>query len=216
MAELHVQPKKTTNWWLWLIFAVVAIAVIFFLSKGCERSVADSNNTNAAESHSSDNTGSVATTTPTTNSPELTTNDIDFNAPAAQYEEITDKDINVRGNDNYTIYSLGKNILFDVDKSAIRSNAGNKLKQIASSLGKRYPGAKIDVYGYADSTGDAGHNKQLSEQRAEAVKNWIIKNAHIEAGKIQLHPMGESNPVASNATEQGKQENRSVQIVARK
>lgn len=212
MAELHVQPKKNTNWLPWLILALVAIAVIFFLSRGCNGPVADSNDA----SHSGDSTGSVATTTPTTNSPQLAGSDIDFNAPAAEYEEITDKDISVRGNDNYTIYSLGKNILFDVDKSTIRPNAESKLKQICSSLGKRYAGAKIDVYGYTDSTGDAAHNKQLSEQRAESVKNWIVKNANIDAGKIELHPMGESNPVASNATEQGKQENRSVQIVARK
>jgi outer membrane protein OmpA-like peptidoglycan-associated protein len=218
MAELHVQPKKASNWWIWLLLAIIAIGVIYFLSKRSNATATgqDSAQSQSAGDSSSGASGGVATTTPTTNPPQLANGDVDFNAPAANYDEITDKDINVRGTEGYAIYSLGGNILFDVDKSTIRADAASKLKQVTASLSKRYADGEIAIYGYADSTGDPGHNKQLSEQRAESVKNWLVKNASLSQDHITLHPMGESNPVATNATEQGKQENRSVQIVARK
>ncbi len=208
MAELHVQPKKATNWWIWLLLAIIAIALIIFLSKGCNKTA------NGTADNSSDTSGAVAATTPATGV-KGSNDDIDFNAPNASYDEITDKDISVRGNNGYAIYSLGDNVLFDVDKSTIRPDAESKLKQIASSLSKRYANSDIRIYGHTDSTGDAAHNKQLSEQRAQAVKGWITKNANMKEDRITLYPEGESHPIASNATEQGKQENRSVQIVAK-
>ncbi len=217
MAELHVQPKKASNWWIWLLLALLAIVVIFFLSKGCNKTVDDTVNnklsdTSASASGTSES-GSVGITTPTTTT--RPNGDIDFNSPNANYDEITDKDISVRGNNGYAIYSLGDNVLFDVDKSTISSDAQSKLKQIASSLGKRYADGEIRIYGHTDATGDASHNKQLSAQRAEAVKNWIIKNANMKEDRITIIAEGESDPVASNATEQEKQKNRSVQIVAK-
>jgi outer membrane protein OmpA-like peptidoglycan-associated protein len=213
MAELHVQPKRKSNWWLWLLLAAIAIALIFYFSKGCS-----SENTNQSASTSTatgDSTaaGAVAATEPTTAGVE--SSDIDFNSPTASYDEITDKDISIRGTDKYAIYSLGENVLFDVDKSAIRQDAEPRLKQIAASLKKRFPSAELRIYGRTDSTGDAAHNKDLAEQRAQSVKNWMVKNAGVEETKVALYPLGESRPVASNTTESGKQENRSVEIVAK-
>jgi outer membrane protein OmpA-like peptidoglycan-associated protein len=218
MAELHVQPKKASNWWIWLLLALIVIGVIYFLTRGSNTTATgqDSAKSQSAGDSSASASGVVATTTPTTNPPKLANGDVDFNAPAANYDEIKDKDITVRGTGGYAIYSLGGNILFDVDKSTIRADAASKLRQITASLGKRYADGEIAVYGYADTSGDQSHNKQLSEQRAESVKNWLVKNAGLSQDHITLHPMGESNPVATNATEQGKRENRSVQIVARK
>jgi outer membrane protein OmpA-like peptidoglycan-associated protein len=69
--------------------------------------------------------------------------------------------------------------------------------------------------GFADSRGDKSYNKELSAQRAEAVKNYLVKNGNIEAARISVEPMGEAAPVASNATAAGRQENRRVEIAVR-
>jgi len=212
MAELNVQPKRSSNWWIWLLLAVVAIALVIFLSRGCN---SDENAAGTTSTTDSSESGAIASTTTTSDSTTGQGDAIDFNSPRVSYEEITDADIDVRGNNSYAIYSLGENVLFDVEKSTIKPDAESKLKQIASSLTKRFADSEIRIYGHADSTGNAADNKQLSEQRAESVKNWIMRNANVTENRISLYPLGESQPVASNATEEGKQQNRSVQIVAR-
>lgn len=208
MADLNVQPKKTTNSWLWILLALIAIGLIYFLSKGCNHTA----NEAATGSHDTIRSATTSTTTPQNNG----WGNINFNLPNANYSEITDKDITVRGNDQYSIYGLGNNILFDVDKSTITSNGEAKLKQIAASLNQRYKDGDVRIYGHTDSTGDAAHNQQLSEQRANAVKDWLEKNANLTDDHVSVNGLGESQPVATNATESGREQNRSVQIVARK
>lgn len=210
MAQLDVQPKKRSSpWWIWLLVALALIGIIIFLSRGCNRTVNDTTAT-TRDSGSSAATGATGVTGAATD-----WNGINFNSPAASYDEITDSSINVRGGDGYAIYSLGENVLFDTDKSTIKADAGSNLKQLAASLSKRFSNGEIRVYGHTDAEGSAGYNKQLAEQRAEAVKAWLVKNAQISEQNISLHPVGESQPVASNATESGRQQNRRVEIVAK-
>ena len=219
MAQLDVQPKKrTTPWWLWLLLALVLLGIIFYLSKGCNKTadtaVGTGDSTTTATHRSGNDTG-AGVTGATSGATAAGWDNIDFNSPAASYEEITDTSIGVRGGNGYAIYSLGENVLFETDKSAVKGQAESNLKQIASSLSKRFNGGQIRVYGYTDAEGSAGYNKQLAEQRAEAVKNWLVKNGQISEQNISLHPVGESRPVASNATEGGRQQNRRVEIVAK-
>ena len=164
MAQLDVQPKKKTSpWWLWLLVAIIIIAIILFFAKGCNNSVDKA----TASTHDS---GNVAATGVTGAAADW--NGINFNSPAASYDEITDSSIGVRGGDGYAIYSLGENVLFDTDKSTIRQEAESNLKQLAASLEKRFKGGEIRIYGHTDAKGSAGYNQQLAEQRAEAVKTW--------------------------------------------
>lgn len=211
MADLNVQPKRNSNWWVWLLVAIILIALIYFLSKGCNKESTVATNT------TQDTTTTQTDTAETFSSPNGYNewSNIDFNASDANYSEITDKDISVRGNDQYAIYSLGNNILFDVDRNTIRKDGQTKLKQIAASLNQRYKDGNIRIYGRTDSTGDAAQNKQLALDRANAVKSWLQQNG-IPGDHISVHPLGESQPVSSNATESGRQQNRSVQIVAKK
>ncbi len=195
---------------MWLLLALLAIALIALLSRGCDKEEDIATTTPTTDTISNNN----ANTTPTVSN-EDNWGDIDFNSPNANYDEITDKDISIRGNDRYGIYSLGENILFNVGESTITAGGEAKLKQIAASLGKRYKDGDIRIYGHTDSTGDAAQNKELAEQRAESVKSWMIKNADISDNRISIHPLGESQPIVSNATEEGRQQNRSVEIVAR-
>ncbi len=212
MADLNVQPKQKKSWLPWLLLVLGIIAALFFLMRGC-----NNNEGNAA--------GTDSTSASTGNTPGTTADaagaagqawgDVDFNAPAAAYDEITDKNINVRGNDAYGIYGLGENILFDEGKSTIRSDAEENLTQVAASIGKRYNGGVVRVFGYTDAVGSAGYNKELAEQRAEAVRAWLVKNGKVSEDRISIHPVGEARPVASNSTEQGRQQNRRVEIVAK-
>ena len=211
MAELHVQPKKQSSWLPWLIGALILIALLVFLLRSCNKTDAVA----GTATDSANKGGAVATTTPaSTTTPDWA--DVDKNAPAANYNEITGKDISVRGNDNYGIYSLGENILFETGKSTIRTDAAQNLQQLAASIKKRFNGGDLRVYGYTDSVGTAGSNKELAQQRAEAVKSWLATNAGIDSGKISINAIGEGAPVATNATASGRQENRRVEVVARK
>lgn len=207
MAEIRVEPKKKSGSilpWLLLALGIIALCIFLFRKKD-GNDYADTNKTTT-----------VTTTSSNAAAAGTDWNGINWNSPAAQYDEITDRNIEVRGGDNYAIYGLGENILFDKDAATIRSSAEANLNQIASSISKRYNGGEVRVYGFTDATGAAGHNQQLSQQRAEAVKTWLAQHGNIDAGRISIQPEGESNPVASNATEEGKQENRRVEIVARK
>ncbi len=217
MADLDVQPKKQTSWLPWLIAAIVLIGLLFFLLRGCNKTdaVATTGDTTNTATTDANAAGAVGTTTPAAGSGANWDN-IDRNAPAASYDEITDKNINVRGNENYGIYSIGENILFETDKSTIRKDAAQNLKQLAASIDKRFKGGDLRVYGYTDSVGSKGYNKELAQQRAEAVRTWLAANGNIDSGKISINAIGEGQPVATNATAQGRQQNRRVEVVARK
>lgn len=202
MAELDVQPKKKSSILPWILLALGVIALIWFLTRDKDSDTAR----NSDETTTNTSTNSYAANSDW--------NDVDFDAPAVQYDEVTDKNIHVRGNDNYAIYGLGENVLFDEGKSEIRDDAEANLKQITASINKRYNGGDVRVYGFTDATGSAGSNKELAEKRAKAVQSWLEDNG-IDDDHISIHPVGEAKPVASNSTDEGRQQNRRVEIVAR-
>jgi outer membrane protein OmpA-like peptidoglycan-associated protein len=201
MAQLNVEPKKNSNWWIWLIVALIALVLIFFLMR-----------------RGNDNKSAMNADTTSSTIDPLTDDwsSIDRNAPAAAYAEITDKDINVRGNDQYAIYSVDETILFGTDQTTVRPEAAEKLKQIAGSAEQRFAGGQLRIYGYTDSTGTASHNKELAEQRAQSVQNWLVQNGDVAQDRISINLVGEGQPVASNATAEGRAQNRRVEIVVRK
>jgi outer membrane protein OmpA-like peptidoglycan-associated protein len=137
---------------------------------------------------------------------------VDLDNHQVRLPEITVKDVEVKENERYTNYSLDETILFESGVSALRPQAQEGLQQIAASISKRSQG-KIRIYGYTDSKESSATNQELSKQRAEAVKQWLVQEGKIDASRISIHPMGESKPEASNKTEAGRQQNRRVEIV---
>ncbi len=217
MADLDVQPKKKNSWLPWLIAAIILLLLLFFLLRGCNKNTPVSNPADTTSAATNNTSGAVGTTTPAgDNSTQGADWNIDRNAPVASYQEITDSNISVRGNDNYGIYSLGENILFNTDKATLRTDAEQNLKQLATSIEKRFTGGQVRIYGYTDSVGSKGYNKELAQQRAEAVRNWLVATGNIDSSRISLNAIGEGQPIASNTTAQGRQQNRRVEIVARK
>lgn len=142
-------------------------------------------------------------------------NEVDVTSPIVKYDEVKSEDIEVRGNDEYSVYSIEEDVLFDFDKAAIRETGEDKLKEVITSLEKRHPDGEIAVKGYTDAVGSKDYNKDLAEDRAEAVADYIQKNSDIEEDRINVIPKGEQDPVSSNETAEGRQDNRRVEIMVR-
>jgi len=111
------------------------------------------------------------------------------------------------------ILTFKSDVLFDTDSSTIKpgANSSGEIDRVAQILNK-YPDTTIKVVGYTDSTGSDSYNLQLSELRANAVKNALVVKGVANA-RITTIGMGKSNPVADNTTPEGRQLNRRVAIV---
>jgi outer membrane protein OmpA-like peptidoglycan-associated protein/Tol biopolymer transport system component len=101
-----------------------------------------------------------------------------------------------------------KNIFFDFDKAILRPDSRFELERLVSLL-THYRSLTALIGGYTDSTGTPQHNEELSQARAQAVVDYLV-SAGIDSGRIKAFGYGASDPVAPNATEEGKQLNRRV------
>lgn len=102
-------------------------------------------------------------------------------------------------------------INFAVDQAKIESSSQPVLEQITAML-KQNANLKLSIEGHTDQSGNAAHNKKLSEQRAEAVRGDLIAKG-INASRLTSKGFGAEHPVADNNTEQGKAANRRVELV---
>ncbi|MCC9165456.1 OmpA family protein [Pontibacter harenae] len=139
---------------------------------------------------------------------------VDLDAPVANDNRFTNSGIERRSSQGYNIYMMDERILFDLDKATLRSGADEKLNSIVESI-KEVGGsqAPIRVYGYTDYLASKEYNKQLAEERANNVKNWLQQNTELDASRISTQAVGEANPRATNDTAEGRQKNRRVAIV---
>jgi outer membrane protein OmpA-like peptidoglycan-associated protein len=102
-------------------------------------------------------------------------------------------------------------ILFDVDKTYLKPDAQNSLKQFAVSL-QNNPQTNVLVVGHTDSTGTAAHNMDLSIRRSNAVKSFLVQQG-VDGTRLTTQGKGETEPIASNSTPEGRAQNRRVEIV---
>jgi OOP family OmpA-OmpF porin len=108
--------------------------------------------------------------------------------------------------------SLSSVVLFEVDKSELKPEAASELTKVAERV-KEVPRARVVIEGHTDDMGSDEHNRRLSESRALAVKAFLQRQLEGRDYTLQAHGYGESRPRASNTTEQGRQENRRVELV---
>ncbi len=101
-------------------------------------------------------------------------------------------------------------ILFDFDSSALRPEARDNLAELAASL-VRYPDSEVLIVGHTDASGAEEYNQGLSERRAGAAREFLIRGG-VAPSRIEAMGLGEMEPVASNETEAGQQENRRVEV----
>jgi outer membrane protein OmpA-like peptidoglycan-associated protein len=102
-------------------------------------------------------------------------------------------------------------VLFDTGKYTLKPGAKEKLAKI-SGIVLGHPGLKLEVEGHTDSVGGDDFNQRLSEQRADAVRGYLIAQG-LTADSITAHGFGKTQPVASNDNAAGRQLNRRVELV---
>lgn len=106
--------------------------------------------------------------------------------------------------------SFDSGILFSFDSSNLRSTAQENLEKLSEIL-NRDDETILMVVGHTDSTGDEMYNMRLSERRAQSAANYMISQGLAES-RVQTEGRGETEPIASNSSEEGQQENRRVEV----
>ena len=112
--------------------------------------------------------------------------------------------------DNTLKLDLSSEVSFAVDSYRINRGFYASLNKVASVLAD-YPQTAVHIVGHTDSTGSESYNQQLSMQRASSVKNYLTRQG-VNEPRTRTDGRGESVPVASNATEDGRSQNRRVEI----
>jgi len=108
------------------------------------------------------------------------------------------------------VLNLPGNVTFQTDSSDLRPDFFGVLNSVVLVLNE-YSSTSIDVIGHTDSTGSADYNQRLSEQRATSVARYL-ESQGISAARVHALGFGESQPIASNETAQGRQQNRRVEL----
>jgi outer membrane protein OmpA-like peptidoglycan-associated protein len=102
-------------------------------------------------------------------------------------------------------------VLFDTAKFSLRPLAREKLAKVAGIV-SGHPGLRLDVEGYTDSVGGDDYNQRLSEQRGGAVRDYLVQQG-MPVSSVTAKGFGKAEPVASNDTAKGRQQNRRVELV---
>lgn len=115
----------------------------------------------------------------------------------------------IRDGDNLLL-RMPSGITFGFDSATVQPQFQPTLNDVASVLAQ-YPKTYIDVYGHTDSDGSDAYNQTLSERRARSVADYLTSHG-VQSARIGTRGFGETQPIASNTTEEGKAANRRVEI----
>ena len=119
-------------------------------------------------------------------------------------------DVQVIRQGDELVLNMPSGITFATDSATVQPQFRPTLDQVASTL-SQYKQTYIDVYGHTDSTGSDAYNQTLSERRATSVADYLSSHG-VQSARIATRGFGESQPVASNDTEDGRSANRRVEI----
>jgi OOP family OmpA-OmpF porin len=101
-------------------------------------------------------------------------------------------------------------VLFDFDKATIKKNYTKDIDHMVDVM-KEHSDLDLTIEGHTDNIGKAAYNKNLSQKRAEAVKNYMVEKGGIDAKRLNAIGYGQEKPVASNKTRDGRAKNRRVE-----
>jgi outer membrane protein OmpA-like peptidoglycan-associated protein len=103
-------------------------------------------------------------------------------------------------------------LLFALNSDEVHVGAYGMLVKVAELIGL-YDNRQVVIIGHSDALGDAAHNRQLSERRAEVIKQFFIENFGLAADRLSTEGLGEARPIASNDTPDGRRANRRVEVL---
>ena len=106
-----------------------------------------------------------------------------------------------------------ENVEFEFNSAYLKKECLDILSRLVSIM-RENPGLRVEIRGYTDTIGDAGYNKKLSERRADAVAEYMIKQG-ISPERVSSQGFGKENPIASNDTEEGRRKNRRTEFYIR-
>ncbi|MEZ4921938.1 MAG: OmpA family protein [Crocinitomicaceae bacterium] len=132
-----------------------------------------------------------------------------FDIPAGSAYNMVNKTIELKNIKIGSKIAL-RNVFFDTGKSTLRSESNAELDRLVQLL-KDVPGLKIELSGHTDNTGSATANVQLSQDRAQAVMNYLVSKG-ISKSRLTAKGYGDSMPVATNDTSEGRQLNRRTEF----
>ncbi|MCG5502092.1 OmpA family protein [Ectothiorhodospira lacustris] len=118
--------------------------------------------------------------------------------------------MNAKPTDRGLVLTLG-DVLFATGRSELRGGAVRNLDQLAVFL-REHPERTAIIEGHTDSVGSASANMRLSEQRADSVKRYLVRQG-VDANRLHAAGRGQDYPVAENNTASGRQQNRRVEII---
>lgn len=119
-------------------------------------------------------------------------------------------DVTETDNGQAILVNLPDGVTFDVASYTLKPEFRATLDKVGESL-TRYPNSLVDVYGHTDSTGSDAYNQTLSENRARTVANYLVSRG-VAAARVRSQGFGETMPIASNDTEDGRAKNRRVEV----
>jgi outer membrane protein OmpA-like peptidoglycan-associated protein len=125
-------------------------------------------------------------------------------------EELRQKGVDVRDSDRGVVVNL-PDILFETGRSELAGSAEHTVREVAEVI-KEAPQRRIAVEGHTDSIGTIEYNYRLSDARARRVADGLEASG-IPGRLITTHAFGETTPIASNKTEQGRRRNRRVEVI---
>lgn len=128
-------------------------------------------------------------------------------------QQLAGSGVDVQRQGDNIVLNMPSDVTFPVDQSDIQAQFYPTLDKVAATLNE-YPQTTIDVIGYADSTGAADYNQALSERRAGSVASYLVSRGVLR-DRLYVAGRGESQPIASNETAEGRAKNRRVEVVLR-
>lgn len=132
-----------------------------------------------------------------------------FDIPKGAADNLVDKTVELKNIKIGSSIAL-RNVFFDTGKSSLRAESNSELDRLVKLM-KDVPNLKIELSGHTDNTGSASLNNELSQARAEAVVSYLTSKG-IAAGRMTAKGYGSSQPIDTNATAAGRQENRRTEF----
>ncbi len=131
--------------------------------------------------------------------------DLDFEKGISTYEKNIELQLMKAGSS-----VVLKNVFFDTDKFILKPKSKTELERLSKMLSDN-PELNTEIAGHTDNQGNASANQLLSENRAKSVMKFLIRNG-IESSRLTYHGYGQNSPIASNDTEEGRQQNRRTEL----